>query len=32
MKKMLVVLSGVLAIQGYAFAESWQDRATNKTP
>ena len=31
-KKMLVVLFGVLAIQGYAFTESWKDRATNQTP
>ena len=32
MKKILIVLFGVLAFQGYVFAESWEDRAANKTP
>ena len=32
MKKILIVLFGVLAIQGYVFAESWEERAASKTP
>ena len=32
MKRILIVLCGLLAFQGYVFAESWQDRAANKTP
>ena len=32
MKKLLIVLFGVLAFQGYVFAESWEDRAASKTP
>ena len=32
MKKILIVLFGVLAFQGYVFAESWEDRAASKTP
>ena len=32
MKKMLIVLFGVLAFQGTVFAETWEDRAVNKTP
>ena len=32
MKKILIVLFGVLAFQGYVFAESWEERAANKTP
>ena len=31
-RKMLVVLCGVLAFQGYVFAETWEDRAASKTP
>ena len=30
MKKMLIVLFGVLAFQSYVFAETWEDRAANK--
>ena len=30
-RKMLVVLCGVLAFQGYVFAETWEDRDANKT-
>ena len=30
-RKMLVVLCGVFAFQGYVFAETWEDRAANKT-
>ena len=32
MKKLLIVLFGVLIIQGYVFAESWEERAASKTP
>ena len=32
MKKMLLVLFGVLVVQSHTFAETWQDRAANKTP
>ena len=32
MRKMLIVLFGVLAFQSYVFAETWEDRAANKTP
>ena len=32
MRKMLIVLFGVLVFQGYVFAETWEDRAANKTP
>ena len=32
MKKILIVLFGVLAFQGYVFAESWEDRAARKAP
>ena len=31
-RKILVVVCGLLAFQGYVFAETWQDRAANKTP
>ena len=31
MSKMLIVLFGVLVFQGYVFAETWEDRAANKT-
>ena len=31
MKRILIVLCGLLAFQGYVFAETWQDRAANKT-
>ena len=30
-RKILVVLCGLLAFQGYVFAETWEDRAANKT-
>ena len=30
--KILVVVCGLLAFQGYVFAEFWEDRAANKTP
>ena len=30
--KILVVVCGLLAFQGYVFAETWEDRAANKTP
>ncbi|SVB38039.1 uncharacterized protein METZ01_LOCUS190893, partial [marine metagenome] len=29
---MLLVLFGMLVVQSYTFAETWQDRAANKTP
>ena len=29
-RKMLVVLCGLLLFQGYVFAETWEDRAANK--
>ena len=32
MKKLLIVLFGVLAFQGFVFAESWEERAASKTP
>ena len=32
MKKLLIVLFGLLAFQGYVFAESWEERAASKTP
>ena len=32
MKKLLIVLYGVLVFQGYVFAESWEERASSKTP
>ena len=32
MKKILIVLFGVLIFQGYVFAESWEDRAAKKLP
>jgi len=32
MRKMLIVLFGVLAFQGTVFAETWEDRAANKIP
>ena len=32
MKKILIVLFGLLVFQGYVFAETWEDRAANKTP
>ena len=32
MKKILIILFGVLAFQGYVFAESWEERAASKTP
>ena len=31
-RKMLVVLCGLLLFQSYVFAETWEDRAANKTP
>ena len=31
-RKILVVVCGLLAFQGYVFAETWEDRAANKTP
>ena len=31
-RKILVVLCGLLVFQGYVFAETWEDRAANKTP
>ena len=31
-RKMLVVLFGTLLFQGSVFAETWEDRAANKTP
>ena len=30
--KILVVLCGLLLFQSYVFAETWEDRAANKTP
>ena len=32
MKKILIVLFGVLVFQGYVFAETWEDRAARKAP
>ena len=32
MKEILIVLFGVLAFQGYVFAESWEERAARKAP
>ena len=32
MKKILIVLFGVLVFQGHVFAESWEERAASKTP
>ena len=32
MKKILIVLFGVLVFQGYVFAESWEDRAERMAP
>ena len=32
MKKLLIVLFGVLAFQGYVFAESWEGRAERMAP
>ena len=31
-RKILVVVCGLLAFQGYVFAETWEERAANKTP
>ena len=31
MKKLPIVLFGVLIFQGYVFAESWEERAASKT-
>ena len=31
-RKILVVVCGLLAFQGYVFAESWEERAASKTP
>ena len=32
MKKLLVVLFGMLVFQGYVFAETWEERAERKAP
>ena len=32
MKKILIVLFGVLAFQGHVFAESWEERAARMAP
>ena len=32
MKKILIVLFGLLVFQGYVFAESWEERAERKAP
>ena len=32
MKKLLIVLFGVLIFQGHVFAESWEERAARKAP
>ncbi len=32
MRKFLIVLFGLVAFQGYVFAETWEERAANKTP
>ena len=32
MKKILIVLFGLLAFQAHVFAESWEERAARKLP